>query len=166
MKAVDELDDNDDEIPRLMVISHAVKVCSVLNKLDVAKKLINQLHTYDKVIQQNIHVDMLLNEAWYLLKADLAKDSIFNYYVRDLVCFWERGGFVSSSHLRIISINLSVILLNFRMRWIPDEICLVFIIYILQLYLPIMRMLVMFVIILPLTTMEPCKKLSVYQIII
>jgi len=68
-----------------MVISHAIKVCSVLNKLDMAKKLIDQLHTYEQEIEQNIHVDMLLNEACYSLKADLAKDSIPSYYVKDLL---------------------------------------------------------------------------------
>jgi len=70
---------------KLLVISHAIRVCSVLNKLSTAKKLINQLHTYEKEIDQNIYVDMLLNEACYSLKADLAKDSINSYYVR-IVC--------------------------------------------------------------------------------
>jgi len=65
-----------------LVISHAIRVCSVLNKLSTAKKLINQLHTYEKEIDENIYVDMLLNEACYSLKADLAKDSINSYYVR------------------------------------------------------------------------------------
>jgi len=50
--------------------------------LSTARKLLNQLHTYEKEIDQNIHVDMLLNEACYSLKADLAKDSINSYYVR------------------------------------------------------------------------------------
>jgi hypothetical protein len=48
----------------------------------MAKKLIDQLYTYEKDIDQNIHVDMLLSEACYSLKADLAKDSIHSYYVR------------------------------------------------------------------------------------
>lgn len=59
-----------------------VRVCAVLNKLSTAKKLIDQLHTYDGPISENIHVDMLMNEACYSLKADLAKDSVFSYYVR------------------------------------------------------------------------------------
>jgi len=53
--------------------------------LSTAKKLIDQLHTYEKEIDQNIHVDMLLNEACYSLKADLARDSINSYYVR-IIC--------------------------------------------------------------------------------
>lgn len=70
---------------KLLVISHAVRISSVLNKLSTGKKLIDQLHSYDREIDQNIHVDMLLNEASYLLKADLAKDSINSYYV-SFVC--------------------------------------------------------------------------------
>lgn len=50
----------------------------------MAKKLIDQLYTYEKDIDPNIYVDMLLNEACYSLKADLAKDSIDSYYVRIL----------------------------------------------------------------------------------
>lgn len=84
VKAVNELSESSDEVLRLVVVSHAVKVCSVVNKLDIAKKLIDQLHTYNKVIEEHIYVDMLINEACYLLKADLAKDSIKNYYVSDL----------------------------------------------------------------------------------
>jgi len=82
VKAVYELRDKNADILKLLVISHAIRVCSVLNKLSTAKKLINQLHTYEKEIDQNIYVDMLLNEACYSLKADLAKDSINSYYVR------------------------------------------------------------------------------------
>lgn len=67
---------------KLSVLNHAIKICSVLNKLSTAKKLIDQLHTYKKEIDQNIHVDILLNEACYSLKADLAKDTINSYYVR------------------------------------------------------------------------------------
>lgn len=52
-----------------------------MNKLSTAKKLIDQLHTYKKEIDQNVHVDILLNEACYSLKADLAKDTINSYYV-------------------------------------------------------------------------------------
>lgn len=82
VKAVNELHDKSADILKLLVISHAIKVCSNLNKLSTAKKLIDQLHTYDKEIDQNIHVDMLLNEACYSLKADLATDSIFSFHVR------------------------------------------------------------------------------------
>jgi len=53
--------------------------------LSTARKLINQLHTYEKEIDQNVDVDILLNIACYSLKADLAKDSINSYYVR-IVC--------------------------------------------------------------------------------
>ncbi|XP_060840464.1 amyloid protein-binding protein 2 isoform X2 [Rhopalosiphum padi] len=81
VKAVYELRDKSADILKLLVISHAVRVCSVLNKLSTARKLLNQLHTYEKEIDQNIHVDMLLNEACYSLKADLAKDSINSYYI-------------------------------------------------------------------------------------
>eukprot|EP00102_Acyrthosiphon_pisum_P002584 XP_001944165.2 PREDICTED: amyloid protein-binding protein 2 isoform X1 [Acyrthosiphon pisum] len=81
VKAVYELRDKSADILKLLVISHAIRVCSVLNKLSTAKKLINQLHTYEKEIDQNIHVDLLLNEACYSLKADLAKDSINSYYI-------------------------------------------------------------------------------------
>ncbi|CAI6343297.1 unnamed protein product [Macrosiphum euphorbiae] len=81
VKAVYELRDKSADILKLLVISHAIRVCSVLNKLSTAKKLINQLHTYEKEIDQNIYVDMLLNEACYSLKADLAKDSINSYYI-------------------------------------------------------------------------------------
>lgn len=55
---------------------------SILNKLDTAKKLLDQIHMYEKLIDRNVHVDLLLNEACYSLKADLAKDSIYNYYVK------------------------------------------------------------------------------------
>ncbi|KAL5242886.1 hypothetical protein ACI65C_010296 [Semiaphis heraclei] len=81
VKAVYELRDKNADILKLLVISHAIRVCSVLNKLSTAKKLINQLHTYEKEIDQNIYVDILLNEACYSLKADLAKDSINSYYI-------------------------------------------------------------------------------------
>lgn len=82
MKAVYELHDRSGDVLKLLVISHTIRICSALNKLSTAKKLIDQLHTYDKEIDQNIHVDMLLNEAYYSLKADLAQDSIDSYYVR------------------------------------------------------------------------------------
>lgn len=78
---MNELQDKSSDILKLLVISHTIRVSSVLNKLSTAKKLIDQLHTYDKEIDQNIHVDMLLNEACYSLKADLANDSINSYYV-------------------------------------------------------------------------------------
>lgn len=80
IKAIDELNDESSEVLKLIVISHVIKVCSALNKLGMAKKLINQLHTYEQEIEQNIHIDMLLNEACYSLKADLVKDSISSYY--------------------------------------------------------------------------------------
>lgn len=86
VKAVNELHDKSADFLKLLVISHVIKVCSVLNKLSMAKKLIDQVYTYDKDIDQNIHVDMLMNEACYSLKADLAKDSIPSYYVRILRC--------------------------------------------------------------------------------
>ena len=85
MKAVHELQNNSADILKLLVITHVVKVCSALNKLSTAKKFINQLHTYKKEIDQNIHVDMLLDEAFYSLNAELEKDSIKSYYVR-IVC--------------------------------------------------------------------------------
>lgn len=66
----------------MLVISHIVRVSAVLNKLSTAKKLIDQLHTYNQPIDESIHVDMLMNEACYSLKADLADDSVSNYYVR------------------------------------------------------------------------------------
>lgn len=80
-KAVYELQDKSADILKLLVISHAIRVCSVLNKLSTARKLINQLHTYEKEIDQNVDVDILLNIACYSLKADLAKDSINSYYI-------------------------------------------------------------------------------------
>lgn len=82
MKAVHELHDKSGDVLKLLVISHTIRICSVLNKLDIGKKLINQLHKYDKKIDHNIHVELLLNEAFYSLKADLANDSVSRYYVR------------------------------------------------------------------------------------
>lgn len=82
VKAVNELHDKSGDALKLLVIGHAIRVCSVLNKLSTARKLIDQLLMYDKHIEQNIYVDMLLSEACYSLKADLALDSIRSYYVR------------------------------------------------------------------------------------
>lgn len=103
LKAVNELHDNSADILKLLVISHAIKVCSVLNKLSTAKKLIDQLHTYDKEIDQNIHVDMLLNEACYSLKADLAADSICSYHVRIFYCLLLiKYNYLFNSHFILI----------------------------------------------------------------
>lgn len=82
LKAVNELHDQSCDVLKLLVISHIIRVSSVLNKLSTAKKLIFQLHSYDKPIDLNVYIDMLLNEACYSLKADLAKDSIHSYYVK------------------------------------------------------------------------------------
>lgn len=81
VKAVYELRDKSCNILKLLVVSHTIRVSSVLNKLSTGKKLIDQLHTYDKKVDQNFQVDMILNKACYKLKADLAKDSIHGYYV-------------------------------------------------------------------------------------
>jgi len=57
-----------------------------LNKLSTGKKLIDQLKTYEKNVDQNFQVDMILNKACYKLKADLAKDSVHGYYVCFVCC--------------------------------------------------------------------------------
>lgn len=75
---------------KLLVISHAIKVCSALNKLNIANKLKDQINKYkhDHEIELHISIDMLLNEACYMLRADLANDSISYYYVRYIITYY------------------------------------------------------------------------------
>ncbi|XP_050526374.1 amyloid protein-binding protein 2 isoform X2 [Daktulosphaira vitifoliae] len=81
LKAVNELSNKSSDVLQLLVIGHVIRVCSATNKLNSAKKLIEQVHMYDNEIEQHICVDMLLNEACYSLRADLAENSIYSYYV-------------------------------------------------------------------------------------
>jgi len=66
----------------MSVISHAIKISSILNKFDTAKSLKNQLDTYDEQISQLIHINMLLNEAIFLSKEKKPKESSKRFYVR------------------------------------------------------------------------------------
>lgn len=66
---------------RLLVVNHAIRVCTALNKLSTAKNLINQLRTYNNEIYLNIRIDILLNEALYSMKAELTEESIHSYLV-------------------------------------------------------------------------------------
>ncbi|XP_050063846.1 uncharacterized protein LOC114126471 [Aphis gossypii] len=68
VKATDELGDNSSTVLKMSVISHAIKISSILKKFDTAKRLKNQLDTYDKQISQLIHINMLSNEAIFLSK--------------------------------------------------------------------------------------------------
>ncbi|XP_050441691.1 amyloid protein-binding protein 2 isoform X2 [Adelges cooleyi] len=81
VKAVYGLTERSSEVLKLQVISHAIRVCSAANKLNTAKELIQEVHKIDGYIEQYICVDMLLNEACYTLRADLAKTSIDSYYM-------------------------------------------------------------------------------------
>ncbi|XP_025191948.1 uncharacterized protein LOC112592163 [Melanaphis sacchari] len=81
VKSVHELRDTNNNVLKLSVISHAIKISSVLNKFGTAKKLINQLRTYNTEICNHIHVDMLLNEAVYSMKTEQEKECRKNYFI-------------------------------------------------------------------------------------
>lgn len=103
VKAINELHENSTDILKLRVISHAIKVCSEFNKLKTAKKLIDQLRLYNREIDQNIHVDLLLNETYYSLKTNLAINSNFSHYVRIIYSLQLIGySFLFNLHLILI----------------------------------------------------------------
>lgn len=81
-KAVNELRNRSSDNLKISVISHAVKVSSVSDKIDIAKQLVSQLRLYDKKIEQDIYVNMLLNEAFYTINADLPINCFRNFFVR------------------------------------------------------------------------------------
>jgi len=66
----------------MSVISHAIKISSVLKKFDTAKRLKNQLDTYDEQISQLIHINMLMNEAIFFSKQKKPRESSKRFYVR------------------------------------------------------------------------------------
>lgn len=66
----------------MSVISHAIKISSVLKKFETAKRFKNLLDTYDQQISQFIHIDMLLNEAIFLSKKKKPRESSKRFYVR------------------------------------------------------------------------------------
>lgn len=81
VKAIDELDCGCSDVLRLLVMSHCVKICSVTNRLSMAKKIIQELYTYNKEIDPNVWIDVMMNVAYYSLNANLAKHNILNYLV-------------------------------------------------------------------------------------
>jgi len=62
-------------------MSHCVKICSVTNRLSMAKKIIEELYTYNKEIDPNVWIDVTMNIAYYSLNANLAKYNLPNYFV-------------------------------------------------------------------------------------
>lgn len=66
----------------MSVISHAIKISSVLKNFDIAKSLKNQLDTYDEQISQFIHINMLVNEAISLSKEKKSIESSKLFHVR------------------------------------------------------------------------------------
>lgn len=87
VKSINELNDKSDDMLKLLVISHAIRVCTKLNKFSTANNFIKQLHTFDKEIDDNINIEMVMNEASYFLHADLTKHNMSNYYVRFVVYY-------------------------------------------------------------------------------
>lgn len=75
VKAFHQLRDKSSKFLRLLVVNHAITVCTALNRLNTAKKLINQLRTYKKEIYLNIRIGILVNDAFYLIKAELEEYS-------------------------------------------------------------------------------------------
>lgn len=82
MKSVNQISVQSCDNLKLSVISHAMKVCSVTNKSNMAKKLISQLHKFNTPINQNIYVNMLLNESYYFNNADLPINNFQHFFVR------------------------------------------------------------------------------------
>lgn len=75
-------------------MSHCVKICSVTNRLNMAKKIIQELYTYNKEIDRNIWIDVIMNIAYYSLHTNLAKFYIPNYFVIFLCYNWLKINFI------------------------------------------------------------------------
>lgn len=81
-KAVNELHDKSSDCLKQLVLSHCVKVCSVTNKLSMAKNLMQDvLYICNKKVDANIWIDIVMNISHYSLHANLSKYNIQNYFV-------------------------------------------------------------------------------------
>ncbi|XP_025192322.1 uncharacterized protein LOC112592475 [Melanaphis sacchari] len=80
VKAILELQE-DNKILKVMVLSHAVKVASIKDKLNIVKKLRRQLSTYTPTnIRDNIYIDILRNEGFYYSEIGSTNDASKSYY--------------------------------------------------------------------------------------
>ncbi|XP_025192683.1 uncharacterized protein LOC112592747 [Melanaphis sacchari] len=80
VKAVLELQE-DNQTLKVMVLSHAVKVACIKDKLYIAKLFGKQLITYTPTnIRDNIHIDLLRNEGFYYSVIDCPNYANKRYY--------------------------------------------------------------------------------------
>lgn len=81
IKSINELSCENNTLTWL-VLSHAIKMCGVQNKIDKGFELMFILYKNNNTIDQNIVVDILMNQMCYFLRTNPSLNIEKHYCVR------------------------------------------------------------------------------------